>query len=225
MAVVQFTGLLNGIKGKIGGGIFQINKGVQILRNRTQFNKRYHPSFNNTKKLLAEVAQHWRGVSAVDKAGWLAQTVNYPTVDKFGNPRTPSAFELFCRLNFVLVGLGILKIDVAPAPIALTNVGPVTFTFGPGAQFQVNITNNITVNERVLLQLSPPYSRGRLNNSVRYRAIALMVNADGGVKDITGQYESAFGTAIGNTNVFLKATVASSVTGQQGVPTFVTEPF
>jgi hypothetical protein len=116
MAVIKTSGFIDGIKGKLGGSVHQYTQGG--LTNRTNKNgKRTVQNIPQTQRaILATIAGSWSLLSSAQRNAWEAITPSYPSFDKFGNSRVPSAYNLYTKWNAVLANLGFTTYDAPNTP-------------------------------------------------------------------------------------------------------------
>lgn len=115
MPKIKLSALATDIKGKSGGSVFSSNAGGTYFRNNKAGSK--IKNFNNSKAnvAMATVSQSWRGLTPAEKQAWDDARQNYPVLNKFGEPRIPSAYELFQKQNTTLVnaGIGLIRVPAA----------------------------------------------------------------------------------------------------------------
>lgn len=220
MAIIQPSALITGIKGKLGGGIFQYNAGGNIVRTRTSHQNQKFPRWQLRKTQMTYLSQSWRALSDANRTAWEAMTVSYPTVDKWGNPRDPSGFELYIRLNYVLQAGGFTLLTVPIAPIALTAVNMTAPTFGGGATISANWDVEFDTDERLIIFAAPPCSPGVSHTSRAYRALFVMANDASKTKNINTLYVAQFGAIPVGSRVFVKGKLFNKDTGQEAIATY-----
>lgn len=208
-----------GMKGVLGGTIFQFVGSQQIARTRKNFNKLSSTRWSVQKANQASIAKIWRTLTVAQKATWDAQILNYPTVDKFGNPRTPSPYELFNRLNGQLRAITEPITLTAFAPQPITNLGAVAVGGIPNSSINVSWNNAITTNERIVIRISnhmninSGFRRGRL------KLIATATDADLNPFDLTSAYSALYGSLPASVRVWVEMYLVFTLTGQRG-PSF-----
>lgn len=123
MPKIRLSALATDIKGKAGGSVFSTNSGGTYFRNNPSGGGRKSEKWDQSKSMLASLSGQWRNLSEEQRISWSAATTNYPTTNAFGEPRTPSGYELFMRLNTPLVNLS-LPFQIVPSePRSLPNYG------------------------------------------------------------------------------------------------------
>lgn len=116
MPKIRLSALAVDMKGKSGGSVFSTNSGGTYFRNNPSGGGRKSERWNLRKSQFAFVSGQWRNLSAEQRSTWDAARSNFPTTNAFGEPRLPSAFELFMRLNSALYIAGLRVLPEAPSP-------------------------------------------------------------------------------------------------------------
>jgi hypothetical protein len=137
MPKIRLSALATDIKGKAGGSVFARNSGGVYFRN--------NPSGTGSKKEIAQtqkqkfgiLSTQWKNLTTEQKDAWKSAVADYPTKNAFGEPRLPSGYELFMRVNGVLVGTNLPLILVpgvkrsAPESFEWYYETPENFCFTP----------------------------------------------------------------------------------------------
>lgn len=148
MPKIRLSALATDIKGKAGGSVFSNNSGGTYFRNNPSGGGRKTEKWAKSKAALSHISTLWRNLTDQERAAWNASKTNFPTVNAFGEPRTPSGYEVFMKLNTTLVNLGIQFQTLPPSPRILPNYGdseiitPDLFLFTPFAGY-ANYAQNI----------------------------------------------------------------------------------
>jgi len=103
MPKIRLSALATDIKGKSGGSVFSTNSGGTYFRNNPSGGGKQSNVWNLRKSQFAALSSSWRNLTRLQIDAWNAVAPEYPTVNAFGEPRIPSGFELYMRLNSVLV--------------------------------------------------------------------------------------------------------------------------
>lgn len=114
MAIIKVSGLLQGIKGKLQGSIFQFGSGGNVMRNNRGFSKQKGTAWQDQKVSVQLISTSWRELDQEDRDAWVAATGEWPTVNKWGDARTPSGYELYMRMNLGLIKVGLTPIVTPP---------------------------------------------------------------------------------------------------------------
>jgi len=220
MAVIQPSGLITGIKGVLGGAIYQYNGGGNIVRTRTSHKNQSFTRWQLRKTQLGYVASTWRALTDANRTAWEAIVASYPTTDKWGNARNPSGYELYIRLNTPLFEGGFTMLTVPIAPVAITAVTMSAPTFGGTIVISANWDVEFGARERLIIFAAPPCSAGVSHVSRAYRAITMTANIVARTLDINTAYVNQFGPVIDNSRVFVRGRMLNIDTGQERIFTY-----
>lgn len=116
MPKIRLSALASDIKGKSGGSVFSTNQGGTYFRNNPSGGGKKSERWNLKKSQFAYVSGLWRTLSEEQQDAWTDARSNFPTTNAFGEPRFPSGFELFMRLNAVLHVCNLPTLSVPPTP-------------------------------------------------------------------------------------------------------------
>lgn len=129
MARIKFSGVVSEVKGKLNGTVFSRNRGGAYMRNNKSGQTTNSAKSSQVKNKFGSLASRWRSLTVDQQNEWNAAGINYPTVNKFGDTRTPSGYELFMRLNGTLELMG-LPIQVLPSlPKTISPLGAVSYDY------------------------------------------------------------------------------------------------
>lgn len=225
MALVQFTGMVNSAIGKLGGSVLQRYGSLSIIKNNRNWNSLQSLNWQEQKQRLHTLSAKWRGLSQSERDQWTTIAPDWPTTDPFGNPRTPSGYELFMRLNLSLNFVGIGTISPPASPAVITDIGAVVINVGAGLSVIPTWTNNQSTNEYVCFYATRPMSQGKNTPTGGYCFIDY--NSDNMVtsKDISTSYYARYGVPQSHQKIFVKFVVLNVVTGQQGTAQFANQTY
>lgn len=103
MPKIKLSALASDIKGKANGSVFSTNSGGTYFRNNPSGGGRKSSKWDVQKNNFGSLSTVWKSLTQTQQEAWQDATVLYPTVNAFGDPRIPSGYELFMRLNGALV--------------------------------------------------------------------------------------------------------------------------
>lgn len=129
MARIKFSGVVSEVKGKLNGTVFSRNRGGAYMRNNKSGQTTNSAKSSQVKNKFGSLASRWRSLTVDQQNEWNAAGINYPTVNKFGDTRTPSGYELFMRLNGTLELMN-LPIQTLPSlPKTISPLGAVSYDY------------------------------------------------------------------------------------------------
>ena len=103
MPRVKFSTLVSAMAGKSNGSVFANNRGGAFFRNNKSGSKLSTQKQQAGQAKFRSVARQWANLSDEQRASWNAAVSSFPTTNIFGDARTPSGYELFCKINGGLV--------------------------------------------------------------------------------------------------------------------------
>jgi hypothetical protein len=224
MALIKLSGLLSGLKGKINGSYSQSGgNGLFKLNNNGQYSAKKKPKrmINADARVIqltyAQQTQAWKTLSDTDRTAWASACVNYPTVDRFGNPRIPSAYELYMRLNGTLVRYGISPISAPLAPAVMSTIGPLSIEQTAADQFKFTPNGSFSADEILILCGGNWQSAGKTFNITTQRVLTQYDNAVTWPQDPYNDYSAIFGQPAGNSRLYFSMYLINKSTGQKGI--------
>jgi hypothetical protein len=122
MALVQYGSLVVGLKGKLGGHVFQSNRKGNFVRTNVK------PRANNTlrgftvRNNMSLVSALWQSITGARKALWAAECSNYTFYNRFNVAFTPNAYQLFTYAQLQFASLGLALIDTIPVGGTVANI-------------------------------------------------------------------------------------------------------
>ena len=224
MAVIKWSVVTTGAKGKLRGSVLQFGAGGQIIRANRRSNQFSNQRWNRAKTNNSMNANLWRSLTTTEQNGWTAMTNLYPTTNRWGDTRYPSGYELFMRLNNGLLFQTGANIIPAPAPVSFTNIFPISASGSAGGPIDVTVVADWTADELVVINATPPYTNGRSVPKGRYVQIGAYDNGNYPTWDISSDYINVFGNIPSNSQIFIMARVFNVNNGQYSAKGIVAAP-
>jgi hypothetical protein len=142
MALIQYSGLVSDVRGKLNGSVASRNKGGAYLRNKvTPINPATsHQTLQRSQ--ISNVSKQWSQLTQAQRDGWTAYGGIIGAKSIFGNSKILSGIATYQRINQIVLTAGGARIDTAPITSAVTSIlslslvanhtGPLlTLTFSP----------------------------------------------------------------------------------------------
>lgn len=151
MPKIKLSALASDIKGKSQGSVFSTNSGGTYFRNNPSGGGRKTAQSAAQKNRFGSLATRWKALTNEQRTQWRESASAYPTINAFGDSRIPSGYELFMRLNGVLVSndLPLLTVPGTSREIPLIEgidiISPDLWMFTPNRQFKTNLSRSETV--------------------------------------------------------------------------------
>lgn len=139
MALIQFGSNITGMRGKLGGHVFQYNRKGSFVRTNAI------PRLNNNargsllRNNMSAVAAMWQSMTPARRAAWAAECVHFTFYNKFGDAFTPNAYQLFTYAELQFAALGLAIVDTIPVGGSIANIISVVYDVDISAEtFNVN---------------------------------------------------------------------------------------
>lgn len=222
MALMKLSGLLSGLKGKINGSYAQARgNGLYGLNLNGQYAAKKKPKrmMNADAKKLqvaySNLAQQWRTLSDTERTQWGSACINYPTTDRFGAPRTPTAYELYMRLNGTLSRYNLGYINTPLAPATFSTIGPMGISEASATAFKFDPNGTITAGEYIILCACPWQSAGKQVDLTQMRIIAQYDSSAVYPVDPYPNYAAIFNQPPTGVRLWFGMYIVNSYTGQR----------
>lgn len=219
-AVIQYSGLITQIKGKMRGAIFQSGAGGQIMRSAKNFNRKTSGTFAKAKFNTGTAARAWAGLTAAEQAAWQAQAANYMATTRFGEKRQPSGYHLFMKQNISSLRVTANIITTPKAPVGVSVYTMDNVFFSPGPLLFINSSGGINVDEAVIWEACPPFRNGKKPGNGQWKIINIEYGSAGSPTNMTVEYKAIFGALPPGAAIWVRQTVINQFTMQKGGSTF-----
>jgi len=166
MASVKYGGIVTGLKGKVGGQVFQGGNGVQVMRNKGNSLGRSSGTRNAATANLVTITTAWRNISDAERRSWYAANTTWPFTDKFGNVYYGNGYQMFVAYNRALLALNVATVNTPAAPSAPGDYGTITAAFD-GSVFTVAWSSTMATGQKLFIFASPALSPGVNDNNKR----------------------------------------------------------
>ena len=137
MAVIQYTGIVNQVRGKLNGSVFNKSRNANTLQRKQQAPRRQVGQSSRPRNRFSEIQRTWKTISSLQRTQWATAAANNPSRDRFGNLVALSGYNQFIKANLFAAAAGIPQVitpDSNPAPDPLINVSDfyqVDFSIAP----------------------------------------------------------------------------------------------
>jgi len=205
-------------RGKIGGHVASKNRGGAYFRTKVSPVNPQTSSQLGARNRFTNLSQAWSSLTQAQRDAWNAAVSDYARTDIFGDLRQPTGFNLYQRLNNVLVNCNESAVSTPPVPgttpsVSLTGL---TYTVGTPA-LSVAYSGTVDSGYGLMVFATAPQSAGRNFVKSQYRQIVILDDGDTSPVDILSDYTNKFG-GVGSVGqkIFVKVVPVNFTTGQQG---------
>lgn len=182
MAVVQFTGIVNQVRGKLNGSVFNKSRNANTLQRKQQQTLGSKGFQSEIRNIFSDVQRNWKTTTPSEKNDWQSAAQNNPSRDRFGNQTILSGYNQYIKANIFReysIGLTAGFVDPLPAPAGVLTsffITDLVFTVSPTGRVTVDYEFNIaSVGEQptlgIIIDISLPVSQGVTNYYKRYTFI------------------------------------------------------
>lgn len=215
MAVVKYGAMITEIKGKIGGSVFMGGWPNPIVKNINSGRRKYSAPGTFAKHNLSQSATTWRNLSDAQRTGWIGKASQYPALDKFGVPYTPSGYQVFVTCNTNLRTIGQSPIQNSVNTVAEQDISPFAVTYTDPDNVDVTYTPTANTSYTITIYASRPVSEGVQSEPKYKRLVRVIVDDSVGTTNIATALKNTFGDFISGQKFFLRAYVTRHANGRQ----------
>lgn len=109
MAIIQYTGIVNQIRGKLNGSVFNKSRSVNTLQRKQQQPKGVRGNQSEVRGRFNDIQRAWKSLSPLAHQAWQLVAQNNPDRNRFGELVTLSGYNKYiqCRMNVLYNGSSI----------------------------------------------------------------------------------------------------------------------
>lgn len=220
MAVVNPSFIVNGIKGRLRGGVHQYNAGGLIRRANknthvTRLSRR-NPALQSTPV----VAGAWKSLTPTERATWRSTVTPYTSYTRFGVARNTAGYQLFVKNNSRLVNAFRPIITTRPPPVSIAPPTVVSVIASSLPLLQVKLAASLPLGYNLVIAVTPCISPGRVMPIGYWRIILNTDFISGTTVDITTPYIDGYGQLLNGLVVWLKIYYLNYSTGNVSPPVY-----
>jgi hypothetical protein len=206
MASIKFSALVSAVKGKINGSVFSGGPSGTSIRNNKTGGGRKSVIWDKQKSIFSNIARLWRTLTNDQQDAWNIASVNFPSTNKFGDPRIPSGFEIFQKFNTNLALLNVPFISEPALPVLFPDGSVLeidtsdVFQFVPGT-FLSFYNSDRNLSDRVLSCVNLMPNTAIFSNQYLSMRVLFPQNILNGISDNT--YFTLFYSEVSSTQTAL----------------------
>lgn len=223
MGQVKFSGLVTGIKGKIGGTVFQSGKTGYTAKNNSGVNRKGVVGKGGVARMKQRIqvntlATFWGSLSVEEREAWQNEAVNYTFYNRFGDPYTPSGYQLFMSLN-----LNLIAVEEAPkpSPEKKGEIFPITAFSVVNksiSEFKVTWAAPAQSKFAIIISGTPQRRVGKGIAGQSFGKITSILSNVSRPQDITNAMIEKYSQLQIGAEIWLKVEVVNTETGQRSAP-------
>lgn len=106
MAIIQYTGIVNQIRGKLNGSVFNKSRSVNTLQRKQQQSKGVRGNQSVVRSRFNDIQRAWKNLPPLTQQAWQLVAQNNPDRDRFGELVVLSGYNKYiqCRMNTLYNG-------------------------------------------------------------------------------------------------------------------------
>jgi len=214
----KFGAIITAGAGGLGGHYVSGGYAGKSLRTKPFTVKTKSNSQSVSKSRFTFFAQGWKGLLQTERDAWNAAVSDYSRTDVFGDLRNPSGFNLFQRLNNILVLCGQSPLLSPPVPGSVPSVilSNVAYSIS-SPSMSVTFAPTLPVNTSVIVSATRPLSPGISNVNKFFRIITILPAGTQSGESVLNAYIQIFGS-LGQPGqkIVVKFQPVNLLTGQVG---------
>lgn len=123
MAVVQYTGIVNQLRGKLNGSVFNKSRNSYTMQSKQQQSKGSKGSQFEIRNVFSTIQRTWKTATDTQRSDWQLAAANNPSLDRFGNPTILSGYNQYMKANIVRwYAIDVIDTLVLPEPAPAVTV-------------------------------------------------------------------------------------------------------
>jgi len=223
MASVKFGALVVGLKGKIGGTVFQsgpsgyVAKNIDAIADSAKLTKADAGRIFKPTKIIAIVSGLWRNLDQANRDAWNAQAVNWPAQNRFGETYTPSGYQVFMTLNTQTYGFTGIVIETPPIPESSPPLVDATFDVPDSAIMNMSITGVVPPGYQLRVEASQPMGASKNAKVSLFKIIAQIPAGVIYPQDLADGYKEVYGLWPQFCTIWFRIALINMSTGQKGL--------
>lgn len=128
--------------GSIGGLTASHNKGGNYFRARTTPTDPGSPFQTTNRVNMGILVNLWEDtLTQAERDDWAVYATNTPLLDQFGEPRTVTALNMYCRVNIPNLQVGLPRRDIAPSAFNTGAFTPAVFAASEAGGLSIAFTD------------------------------------------------------------------------------------
>jgi hypothetical protein len=214
------------VRGKIGGKVYSRNASGAFVRQYVKPINANTALQQGVRNNFSSLSSAYRDLSDANRATYENMRTFYKTTDSVGNVVTPTAPQLFNRLNGVLLQNGTINVanvmTSCPAPVNLigtTSSAPTYVTATTTLQANVTFANGVTLvptDQALIISATASISAGiaKVPSKLFARLDQLGAATDTSASNLNNVYVAAYGLPTAGATIYMRFQTFSIVTGQ-----------
>jgi len=230
MASVKYGVIITDIKGSVGGTTFKGSKSGPVIQNKITKadavragriqNQDGSPRNALPNLNLSRNASAWRSLDPADRAAWVSAAPDFEFTNRYGDPYTPSGFQLYMSQNNTLLNIAEPAIST-PAAAASIEPTPEFEQASVGSNvIGISMPAGIPAGYTLQIYLSGPISPGRNFEPGLLKLVDLKTGG-GTTFGLDAKYVSVFGTIPATGQIFCGSKITKADAARSSLLTWI----
>lgn len=171
MAVVQYTAVVNQVRGKLNGSVFNKARTVNTLQRKQQQPVGARGFQSEIRNIFSSAQRRWKSLGISVQEQWQLTASSNPARDRFGNQVVLSGYNQFIKASVLAEYANAPQLTVpytSPAPdngFVIADFAAFSFSVASNGSTQIDINADAILDSYssawgVILDVSMPISRG-----------------------------------------------------------------
>lgn len=218
MAKIKYSALVTGMRNKLNGSVASRNRYGDYWRNKTT---PVNPRSNfqqNVRAMMAANSRTWRSLPPEARASWNNAAPSRPFTDIWGDKLIYSGFNLFMKVNQMLLNYGLAVMATAPpnepSPI---DIGGIAVS-ATGGLVTIQPTVEPPIPQKLIVYAAANYSAGKSYTKNLQKFIVALDDTTTYPYDITPLIQQRFGLLTSGTGITVRAAAFEPQSALLGIP-------
>lgn len=224
MAVVQYTAVVNQVRGKLNGSVFNKARNANTLQRKQQQPKGQRGNQSEVRAEFNSAQRTWKLLPSATKSAWALVAANNPDRDRFGDQVVLSGYNKYlqARMNTAYNGSAVSNppptASEPPLSVTLDQSSVPTFTVQPDGTIEAALLVNLSWSGRPVIgvgvAISLPVSTGVTRYHKRFVSLgSVTTNASLSTRSFSKNIGQLFPIPQVGQKVIVRLTVVSQGNG------------
>ena len=200
MASIKLGTIVTGIKGKVGGNVFQGGRASGILKNLTRAKRKSGAIIitNTGEEVLkslgnfSEVTKYWSQITIAERSSWDALLGVWTFTNKFGDVYNGTSYQIFTAVNVNRLILGLSLLATAPIKVDAEKITISIADYSVSGSCDLTIVGTTTNVQSIVVTASQQQNATRNVGSMTFRQITAEVIPTLNLIDLLPSYQGAY---------------------------------
>jgi hypothetical protein len=209
MAVVKYGSIIDEIKGKLNGQIFQGGRNAPILRSGMNGNGKKMTNSpvrrQNQGNRFSTVAKYWSQITPTQRITWSSLLGVWTFTDKFGDVYNGTPYQIFCACNLQRLILQQTLLTDAPTFNAADDITIVDIVCRAASTFDIRVLAGATSGQSMLIAASTMHNDSFPIDKANFVSLKSFIYTGAMTENFRTQWNNVFGvTPVVGKVIFVK---------------------